>query len=59
MSGLNENLAKRVAPSDEDKGMAARTRASIEKTFTTMAEVSDGPLGALQDHLTSRNPRTP
>ena len=47
MAGLNENLAKRVAPDESDKAMSVRTRASIEKTFATMAEVGEGVLGDL------------
>jgi len=47
MAGLNENLAKRVAPDETDKAMSARTRAAIATTFTTMADVSDGALGEL------------
>jgi glycine hydroxymethyltransferase len=47
MAGLNENLARRVAPDETDKAMSARTRASIAKTFETMAEVGEGVLGDL------------
>ena len=44
MADLQENLAKRVAPNEADKAMSARTRASIAKTFTVMAERADDPL---------------
>jgi len=47
MAGLNESVAKRVAPNDADKGMSARTRAAIAKTFEIQAEVSGGVLADL------------
>jgi glycine hydroxymethyltransferase len=44
MSELHENLAKRVAPHESDKGMSKRTRAAIAKTFEMMAAHADAPL---------------
>lgn len=47
MAGIHEGVERFVRPNEEDKGLAARTRAAIEKTFETMAERAAAPLAEL------------
>lgn len=47
MAELHANIRARVAPRDDDKGLAAKTRATIARTLSNLAARETGDLGAV------------